>query len=116
MPPLVMVFEGARADFIDNKFTGSGVAAIRSQGQIFVCGNQFDCPAPRKGGPPQFAVWALEGSSTTMTDDNQIEGWRQPEIAALRVSTRKELDAALKTAKPGTTILLAPGKYQGKAG
>lgn len=113
MPPLVMVFEGARADFIGNKFTGSGVAAIRSQGQIFVCDNQFNCPSPRKGGPPQNAVWALEGSHVAMTDDNKIQGWRQPEIAALRVSNREELEAALAEAKPGTTILLTPGTYQG---
>ncbi|MDB4455966.1 right-handed parallel beta-helix repeat-containing protein [bacterium] len=113
MPPLVMVFEGARADFIGNTFTGSGVAAIRSQGQIFVCDNQFNCPAPRKGGPPQNAVWALEGSSLAMTEDNWIQGWRKPKSSAVHVSNRKELDAALQVAKPGTTILLAPGNYQG---
>ncbi|MFT5110420.1 MAG: hypothetical protein ACI9UA_006074, partial [Pseudoalteromonas tetraodonis] len=113
MPPLVMVFGNARADFIGNTFTGSGVAAIRSQGQIFVCDNLFACPAPRKGGPPQNAVWALEGSSVAMTDDNRIQGWRNPEIDTVRVSNRKQLDAALKAAKPGTTILLAPGNYPG---
>ena len=113
LPPLVMVFEGARADFIGNTFTGSGVAAIRSKWQIFVSDNQFNCPAPRKGGPPQNAVWALEGSSLAMTGDNQIKGWRKPKMSAVLVSSRKELDSALKVAKPGSTILLAPGNYQG---
>ena len=69
MPPLVMVFEGARADFTDNQFDGSGVAAIRSQGQIFVSDNRFFCPAPRKGGgPPQNAIWALPGSMASVTE------------------------------------------------
>ena len=77
MPPLVMVFEGAKADFSKNTFTGSGVAAIRSQGEIKVNGNVFKCPAPRKGGPPQFAVWALAGSKVDYGDDNQVEGWRE---------------------------------------
>jgi hypothetical protein len=113
MPPLVMVFEGAQADFIGNTFTGSGVAAIRSRGQIFVCDNQFNCPATRKGGPPQNAVWALEGSSLAMTGDNRIQGWRKQESAAVLVSSHKELEAALQVASPGTTILLAPGNYQG---
>ena len=33
MPPLVMVFKGGVADFIGNTFDGSGVAAIRSEGE-----------------------------------------------------------------------------------
>ena len=74
---MVMVFQGAKATFTGNEFTGSGVAAIRSQGEIVVKGNTFRCPAPRKGGPPQFAVWALKGSKVEFTDDNTVEGWRE---------------------------------------
>lgn len=77
MPPLVMIFKGAKATFTENEFTGSGVAAIRSQGEIAVKGNTFKCPAPRKGGPPQFAVWALAGSTVGFADDNMVEGWRE---------------------------------------
>ncbi|MFT5465183.1 MAG: parallel beta-helix repeat protein [Verrucomicrobiales bacterium] len=77
MPPLVMVFKGATAEFTGNDFTGSGVAAIRSQGEIVVRGNDFKCPSPRKGGPPQFAVWALAGSKVEFADDNKVEGWRE---------------------------------------
>lgn len=113
MPPLVMVFEGAAAEFIGNHFVGSGVAAIRSAGQVFVCENEFDCPAPRVGGPPQQAVWALDGSMLSMGDDNQIRGWREPENPALRVADREGLRKALERAQPGTTILLAPGDYAG---
>ncbi len=82
MPPLVMVFEGASAEFVGNRFVGSGVAAIRSAGQVFVCENRFDCPAPRAGGAPQQAVWALDGSMLSMSDDNEILGWRKPENPA----------------------------------
>ena len=113
LPPLVMVFKGARADFLGNTLTGSGVAAIRCQGEILVGDNQFHCPAPRQGGPPQFAVWALAGSHVVMTDDNQIEGWREQDIPAVRVANREELESAIRVAQPGTTILLAPGNYQG---
>ena len=113
MPPLVMVFQDANADFIGNHFVGSGVAAIRCQGNIFVADNQFDCPSPRQGGPPQFAVWALEGSNVAMTADNQINGWRQPEISTTRVSNSQELLSALQNAKPGTTILMNGGNYKG---
>lgn len=113
MPPLVMVFEGASAEFVGNRFVGSGVAAIRSAGQVFVCENRFDCPAPRAGGPPQQAVWALDGSMLSMSDDNEIRGWRKPENPAVRVSDREGLERALDQAQAGTTILLAPGNYAG---
>lgn len=76
MPPLVMVAKGAKVEFIENTFTGSGVAAIRSQGDIIVKGNVFICPSPRKAGPPQSAVWALKGSNIEYGDDNQNQGWR----------------------------------------
>ncbi|MDB4450429.1 hypothetical protein N9127_05160, partial [Akkermansiaceae bacterium] len=48
-----------------------------------------------------------------MTDDNQIEGWREQDIPAVRVANREELESAIRAAQPGTTILLAPGNYQG---
>ena len=113
MPPLVMVFQGARANFVGNRFEGSGVAAIRSQGQIVVSDNHFVCPNPRKGGPPQRAIWPLPGSSWAMTDDNRIQGWQKTGNLAQRVTNRDELDRALRKARPGTTILLEPGDYAG---
>ncbi len=80
MPPLVMVFDGAVAEFTGNRFEGSGVAGIRVAGVARVLGNTFVCPAPRKGGPPQFAIWALAGSEVAM-GENEVEGWRE-ELAA----------------------------------
>lgn len=80
LPPLVMVFKGAEADFTGNRFIGSGVAGIRAEGKVLAIDNRFECPAPRKGGPPQFAVWGLPGSSIELRD-NRIAGWRPPQLA-----------------------------------
>lgn len=113
MPPLVMVAAGARAEFHGNTFTGSGVAAIRSEGRIFVSANIFDCPKPRKGGPPQNAVWALPGSALAQTNDNRITGWRETKNSAVLVSSRAELLNALAEAVPGQTILISAGDYDG---
>ncbi len=77
LPPLVMVFKGAEADFIANTLRGSGVAGIRTEGIVRATGNTIDCPQPRVGGgPPQFGVWGLPGSETTLAG-NTITGWRQ---------------------------------------
>jgi hypothetical protein len=75
MPPVVMVFKGAQADFADNLVRGSGVAGIRAEGSIRVTGNTFECPALREGGPPQFAVWGLPGADIVFTG-NRVRGWR----------------------------------------
>lgn len=75
MPPVVMVFKGAVADFSDNTLHGSGVAGIRAEGTIRVTNNTFESPALREAGPPQFAVWGLPGSDITFTG-NKVSGWR----------------------------------------
>lgn len=75
LPPLVMVFKNAEADFSDNTLRGSGVAGIRAEGRIRVTKNTLDCPALRAGGPPQFAVWGLPGADIVFTD-NKVSGWR----------------------------------------
>jgi hypothetical protein len=80
LPPIVMVFKGAEADFSDNTFRGSGVAGIRAEGIIRVTNNTFDCPTLRAGGPPQFAVWGLPGSDIVFTG-NKVSGWRHALLA-----------------------------------
>ncbi|MDA1049468.1 MAG: right-handed parallel beta-helix repeat-containing protein [Planctomycetota bacterium] len=76
LPPIVMVFKGAEADFASNAIRGSGVAGIRVEGIIRVTSNTFDCPALREGGgPPQFAVWGLPGSDVVFSS-NTVHGWR----------------------------------------
>lgn len=76
LPPIVMVFKGAEADFSNNTIRGSGVAGIRVEGIIRVTSNTFDCPTLRAGGgPPQFGIWGLPGSEVLFTG-NTVSGWR----------------------------------------
>ena len=75
LPPIVMVFKGAEAVFTKNTIRGGGVAGIRVAGTVNVSGNRFEGTDLRKVGPPNFAIWALEGSRVTMSD-NHISSWR----------------------------------------
>ncbi len=80
LPPLVMVFQGAEADFSNNVLRGTGVAGIRTEGITRVANNTFECPALREAGPPQFAVWGLPGSDIVMTRST-VRGWRHALVA-----------------------------------
>ena len=75
LPPLVMVFAGAEAAFTKNTIRGEGVAGIRVAGTLKASGNRFEGTSLRKGGPPNFAIWALEGSQVTMSN-NHVSTWR----------------------------------------
>lgn len=75
LPPMIMVFKGSEVDFSENTITGSGVAAIRTEGIVRILNNKFNCPLLRKAGPPQFAVWGLPGAEIVFTG-NRVEGWR----------------------------------------
>lgn len=70
-----MVFAGTHATFTNNVIRGEGVAGIRVAGTVRAVNNEFRGLSLRKGGPPNFAVWALNGSSVTMSD-NVISNWR----------------------------------------
>lgn len=77
LPPIVMVFKGAEAELTGNTIRGSGVAGVRTEGNVRLVSNRFECPELRKGGgPPQFAVWALPGSEVVFVS-NTVAGWRQ---------------------------------------
>lgn len=76
LPPLVMVFKNAEAELVDNQLTGSGVAAVRTEGKVRLVGNMLRSPAVRPQGPPQFGVWALPGADVTLID-NSFRGYRQ---------------------------------------
>jgi hypothetical protein len=89
LPPVVMVFKEAEADFSDNTIRGSGVAGIRTEGIIRANGNTFESPALRAGGPPQFAVWGLPGSHIQFSG-NTIRGWRQALFADKATVTANE--------------------------
>ena len=75
LPPIVMVFDGAEANLRDNVIRGSGVAGVRVGGTVRAVGNRFEGTALRKGGPPNFAVWALPGSEVAL-QKNTMSGWR----------------------------------------
>lgn len=75
LEPIAMIFEGASAVFARNTLRGGGVAGIRASGAVIASDNQFDGTGFRAAGPPNFAIWALEGSSITMRG-NRIRGWR----------------------------------------
>lgn len=75
LPPIIAVFKGATATFTDNTIRGEGVAGIRVSGTITARGNRFEGGALRTWGPPNFAVWALQGASVTLSQ-NQISSWR----------------------------------------
>lgn len=80
MPPAVMVYKGAEADFSENTIRCGGAAAIRTEGVVRATGNTLECLSPRKGGPPSFSVWALPGSDVTLVG-NTIRDWRHALVA-----------------------------------
>ncbi|MCP4855746.1 MAG: right-handed parallel beta-helix repeat-containing protein [Fuerstiella sp.] len=75
VPPIMMVFAGAETTLTDNVIEGSGVAGVRVAGTVRLVHNELVGVSLRKGGPPNFAVWALPGSDITMTD-NTARNWR----------------------------------------
>jgi parallel beta-helix repeat protein len=81
MPPAVMVFEGAIASFSRNTITGGGVAGIRVAGSLEATGNRFEGTVLRKAGPPNFGVWALEGSTVNLSN-NRFSMWRHALFAS----------------------------------
>jgi hypothetical protein len=75
MPPIVMILAGAEATMTGNKLRGGGVAAIRVAGKLTADGNELAGAELRRGGPPNFGVWALAGADVTLSN-NKIHGWR----------------------------------------
>lgn len=88
LPPIVMVFAGSTATFSDNVIRGGGVAGIRVAGEVRIDNNRFEGTKLRRGGPPNFAVWALKGAKVSMSN-NHISAWRhalsagEAEVAAV---------------------------------
>ena len=72
MPLLIAVLDNSRATLIENDLSGGGVAGILLQGNAVVKNNRFHGNGPRKGGPPNFAIWVREGSEVTFSC-NRVE-------------------------------------------
>lgn len=75
MPPIVMIFAGAKANMMQNTILGEGVAGIRVAGELTATMNTLTCAKPRAGGPPSIGIWALKGSQVSQSL-NTFEGWR----------------------------------------
>jgi hypothetical protein len=117
MPPVVMVFQGAEADFLDNTVRGSGVAGVRTEGVVRATGNTFESPTLRAGGPPQFAVWGLPGSSIVFTG-NTVRGWRHGLFADKATVTANENRIAnygqvgIKITTPTKTAVIVGNSFE----
>ncbi len=118
MPPVVMVFKGAEADFSDNTIRGSGVAGVRTEGVVRATNNTFESPALRAGGgPPQFAVWGLPGSSIVFTG-NTVRGWRHGLSADKATVTANENritnygQVGIKITNPTTTAVIVGNRFE----
>lgn len=107
LPPIVMVFAGSDAAFTDNVIRGEGVAGIRVAGVVHADRNTFHGLTLRKVGPPNFAVWALEGSKVTLTD-NSFSNWRH----ALHASKAETIvrDNTVKDFHQSAFVINAPPK------
>jgi len=109
LPPIIMVFEGAEATLVDNKIRGGGVAGLRVEGRVMARGNDFIGTSFRKGGPPNFAIWALAGSQMAMSG-NQVSGWRhalrarEAEVSASGNKVSQFHQAAFVIDKPSGSI------------
>lgn len=75
LPPIVMVFEGAQARLHGNTITGEGVAGVRVAGTVTLTDNEVAGLKMRPGGPPNFGVWALPGSTVSL-QGNRFASWR----------------------------------------
>lgn len=76
LPPVIMVFAGAEGIFTGNRITGPGVAGIRVGGRAVIRGNRLDGLQVRKGGPPHYGVWVLEGGKVEERE-NVFMNWRE---------------------------------------
>ncbi len=117
MPPAVMVFKGAEADFTGNTIQSTGVAGVRTEGVVRVTDNTFESPALRAGGPPQFAVWGLPGSSIVFTG-NTVRGWRHALSADKATVTASENRIAkygqigISLTNPATTAVIVGNHFE----
>lgn len=80
LPPVVMAFEDTKVMLSENRIAGRGVAGVRVAGDVFIENNHFDGLSIRKGGPPHFGVWALEGAKVRVVN-NRFTRWRHGMVA-----------------------------------
>ena len=82
MPPLIMVFEGSRAELTGNQLNGGGLSSIRCAGTVLAEGNVIKPDPGSKGGRgPSSAIWALPGAEV-VAHGNEFLGWRNALLAS----------------------------------
>jgi parallel beta-helix repeat protein len=81
MAPLVAILENSSATLTDNDLHGGGVAGVLLEGTAHIEKNRFHGNGPRKGGPPNFAIWVKAGSSVTFSN-NEVDHWRHALFAS----------------------------------
>ena len=111
MPPLVMVFQGAKAKFVSNEMKGGGVAGIRCAGELVISQCDITGFEIRESGPPNFGVWALPGA-VVKCNGNTFANWRHAvstngakiEILDSRVKNYSKFAFVVMQPKEGSTI------------
>ena len=78
---MIAVLEGSHVEVTDNSIHGGGVAGILLSGTANIVGNRFLGNGPRRGGPPNFAVWVRDGSEIQFNNNN-VDRWRHAIFAS----------------------------------
>lgn len=81
MPPLVMIFEGAKLELNDNQMDGGGVASVRCAGSLLAEGNDVKGERTTGRPGPSIGIWGLPGSKISI-DGNEFNGWQKVVVAS----------------------------------
>ncbi len=118
MPPLIMIFAGASAGLTNNTLRGGGVAAIRVSGQVTARNNRIAGTTLRRGGPPNYGVWALPGGTVEFSG-NTVSGWRHAlfaegaTITAQQNSVTDAVTAAFRIRGSGARVVVKGNQISG---
>jgi parallel beta-helix repeat protein len=87
MPPMIAVLEDSQVEITENIIRGGGVAGILLSGTANINDNEFLGNGPRRGGPPNFAVWVRNGSEIQF-NNNKVDRWRHALFASGAIAVR----------------------------
>ena len=100
---MVAVREKSHVVVMNNIIRGGGVAGVMVQGTADISGNTFQGNGPRRGGPPNFAVWVHKDAQVSVSQNN-FSQWRH----AIFASAAKRVSATNNTVRKflGTAIVV----------
>ena len=81
IPPLVMIFEGAKLELSDNQMDGGGVASVRCAGSLLAEGNNVKGERTTGRPGPSIGIWGLPGSKISI-NGNEFNGWQKVVVAS----------------------------------